>query len=31
MKMSQLIFDNEGTLHINIVPDIGFSDVDKKT
>lgn len=31
VKMSQLIFDNEGTLHINIVPDIGFSDVDKKT
>ena len=30
VKMSQLILDNEGVLHINIVPDAGFSDVEKK-
>lgn len=30
VKMSQLIFDNEGILHINIVPEASFSDTDKK-
>lgn len=31
VKMSQLIFDKEGMLHINIVPELDFSDADKKT
>lgn len=31
VKMSQLILDNKGILYINIVPEVGFSDADKKT